>query len=381
MKNLKALCYTYSPNVAATRRHLGFFKRLSEAGLNLDVTFVLPDKQYDKVQETIPNVRFSYLWDRVPIKNRYIQMLLFKHYIRRYVGSLKDGDTVLFFNVANVLPMVVDKSGIRVFHERNEHPEAVLTGSKVAKITLDKYLECCRKVDGIFVITQSLKDYFIQQGVCESKVHVINMFVDGQKFEGVEPSEGSEDYIAYCGAGYNQKDGVDTLIKSFAIFNKKYPKVKLYIIGPKEDCVDYYSNVELINQLGISDSVVFTGVRPNSEIPQMLVNSKAVLLSRPKNQQTEYGFPNKLGEYLMSGVPAVVTRIGDIPSYLKDGENAMVAEPDNPEDFAEKLIWLFDHPKEAKIIGEKGKETAMKHFNYLTESKKVLDVIKEQNIQ
>lgn len=373
---LKVICYSYSPNNAATRRHLGIIQGLSELGAQLQVTFLLPDGKFSKYSGALSNVSFKYSWGWLPIKIKAFHMLFYKVYTKRFLGDLKKGDVVLLFGLSDILHKAVDLPGIKVYHERNEHPEAVLTGSKVAHVSLNDYLKSCKLVDGLFVISNSLKKYFIEQGMDAWKVHVVNMFVNTGQFDGLVADEkGEEQYVAYCGAGYNQKDGVDTMIKAFSVFHNKFPEVKLYIIGPKEESPDYNDNLMLCKKLGVDDYIVFTGVRPNSEIPRLLVNSKAVLLDRPSNQQTQSGFPNKLGEYLMSGVPAVVTKVGDIPLFLTDKKNAMVAEPDNYIDFAEKLIWLFEHPKEAKQIGENGRETALKHFNYLIESKKILNII------
>ena len=107
----------------------------------------------------------------------------------------------------------------------------------------------------------------------------------------------------------------------------------------------------------------------------MLKNATILALDRPNNLQAKYGFPTKLGEYLQTGNPVVITRVGDIPIFFKDGESALIAEPENPESFAEKLCWAIEHPVEAREIGIKGKHVADIHFNSLLETKKIINVI------
>ena len=108
-----------------------------------------------------------------------------------------------------------------------------------------------------------------------------------------------------------------------------------------------------------------------------LLNSAAgLVLAKPTSNQADTCFPTKLGEYLSSGNPIVVTRTGEIPLYLKDGENAYIAEPDSVEDFTEKLKQLLDNPIQAKEIGKKGREVAKEKFNYYELSKKVIELIK-----
>ena len=50
----------------------------------------------------------------------------------------------------------------------------------------------------------------------------------------------------------------------------------------------------------------------------------------------------------------VLTRVGDMPRYLDHGGNAMLAEPDCPEDFAKQILWLIAHPIEASAIAAQG---------------------------
>ena len=70
-----------------------------------------------------------------------------------------------------------------------------------------------------------------------------------------------------------------------------------------------------------------------------------------------------------------MTKVGDIPLFLSDNETALLSRERNPEEFASKMVWVIDHPQEAETIGRKGAEVALREFNYLTESKKIIDTI------
>ena len=131
----------------------------------------------------------------------------------------------------------------------------------------------------------------------------------------------------------------------------------------------------LAKDLGVEESVVFTGMMAAERIPQILKNATILALDRPDNIQAKYGFPTKLGEYLLTGNPTVLTRVGDLPLFLKDGESALFAQPDNPEDFAAKMNWCLEHPAEAQDIGTKGREVAQQYFSYATETQKMVEVM------
>ena len=58
-----------------------------------------------------------------------------------------------------------------------------------------------------------------------------------------------------------------------------------------------------------------------------------------------------------------------------DEEFWRVSEASSQEDFASKLNWALDNPQEAKEIGINGQKVAVTYFNYMLESKKIIEVI------
>lgn len=43
----------------------------------------------------------------------------------------------------------------------------------------------------------------------------------------------------------------------------------------------------------------------------------------------------------------VATRIDAIPTLIEDGVDGLLVEVDNPQDAADKVLWLYHHPEEA----------------------------------
>ena len=360
----------YSPNTAPINRMLGFLKVFAERGAEMDVVFFMPDDNRNWAPSH-PNVRYHYYWKFLPFKQNWIRFPLYL-FIYQYLFAMKvkKGDTVLLLGCNGLVPVLSRRKGVRVFHERTEHPEVV----KVKFTNLKKYYEALPNISGLFAISTPIRDFFIEKGAPADKVHVINMTVDPSRFEGIEKKPAPE-YIAYCGTASNNKDGVDELIKAFAIVHKTHPLIKLYIIGNTPSKTDESGNLKLIDELGIKDYVVFTGKITAQQMPQVLKNAKILALDRPKNKQAHYGFPTKLGEYLLTKNPVVVTKVGTIPDFLKDGESALMAEERNPEEFASKICWALDHQDEAEVIGKNGFAVAMKYFNVEIEAGNMYDII------
>lgn len=364
--------FSYFPNTASTNRTMAIIKALSELGVKTRVVFFGPDNNV-KVKECLPNIEFHYLWDKGYINIPMLRKISLWFYLRKFVRSLQPGDKVYAYAFPELIVALSKRNDIDVFEERTEHDEASFI-CNIKKIPIPVFIEACRQISGVIVISQGLKQYYIDSGCSPERVHIVNMIVDTTRFDGLQ-KQPTEPYIAYCGTASNNKDGVDQLIKAFAIVVKKHPDYKLYIIGSTPSKKDRFGNYELTKELGIENNIVFTGVVPAEQMPQLLKNAAILALDRPNNLQARYGFPTKLGEYLLTGNPVVVTSVGDIPLFLKHRENALIASPDDIEGFANQLCWTIEHPDEARIIGEKGKKVAEESFNYMTETKKIHSII------
>lgn len=363
--------YGLWPNTATGNRFLAFLKGFDELGVDATAVLLTSYTGY-RIQEKYSHVKVMYLWHDWPFARRVFNFLhrniAFKFFLRR----LKIGDSVFCYGSPEYLSKFVAKKGVRVFHERTEVPDVEPIANKKKQ---SDYLKACANLDGLFVISTALKSYFINKGLAADNIHIVNMTVDYNRFEGLKKNASAEKYIAYCGTASNNKDGVDELIKAFSIVAKKHQDVKLYIIGQTPSADDKAGNIKLIDDLGIKEKVVFTGMVSAEKMPQLLKDAAVLALDRPDNPRAQNGFPTKLGEYLLTENPVVVTKVGDIPLFLEDGVSALLAEGRNPKVFSDKLCWALEHPVEASSIGKKGKDVAMQEFNYLSESKKIIDTI------
>lgn len=362
----------YCPGEAWTNRLLAYAKGFAELGKEVTIYFLITDKNRTPYLLNIPGVEIVNLWEQDGCLARRFRVISFLKNLFKFKMEIKEQDCVFLYGIHNYQFYITRQISkyAKVFCESTEHPAVF---SKSGKITNLKLKQNLNNLNGLFVISQSLKDFYESIGVIKDKVHVINMFVDTARFNGLLKNN-KEKYIAYCGAVSYDKDGVDILIKAFAIFRKYHRDFKLYIIGNGVTMNTIPRLKELSISLDASDDIIFTGAVSPNRIPQLLYDARILALARPNNLQAKNGFPTKLGEYLATGNPVVVTRVGDIPLFIKHHENGFLSNPE-AESFAEQLLWVADHYEEAKAIGLKGKELVNDEFSYLCQSKKVIDIM------
>ena len=370
MNKFFIVCPCYKPNIAPINRLLAFVEALDKRAICFNLVFVYPDEDASKLECDLNNVKITYLWDSYKCRNKWYKFFRSFFDIWMFIRNLKQGDIIFMYGGGQYLPFIVGHNGIKVYHERTEHPWVI----PVTPAFLQKsYLKACKKLDGLFVISTELQKFFYHIGV--KNVFIINMIVDSTRFKGLKKAENRSRYIAYCGTASNNKDGVDDLIRAFSIVHKSYSQYRLVIMGKAPNQNDECGNLKLVQDLGIERYVEFTGIIPAKEMPQRLIDADIVALARPDSLQAKSGFPTKLGEYLLSGNPVVVTKVGDIPLFLTDGVNALLSEPGNYVEFANKLIWAIENPNQANTIGKRGREIALNFFNYKIETDKLIKVI------
>lgn len=371
MSNFYFIPEVYHANTAQTNRCIAYLKHFSQTGIRATLVSFRPNSCRTCFPDFNGIQQLNY-WKKFLLPGKFAYISYLFYYILFYF-KLKKGDTIYCYSQADLWKIFL-KKGVNVYVEYTENPDVIGLSGSFFKTSRKDFFKNCKKLNGLFVISTALRQYFVDNGVDSNKIHIINMFVDSSRFISLTKQK-TEKYIAYCGTASNNKDGVDQLIKAFSIVRKKNKKIKLYIIGNAPTKQDGEGNLKLVNSLGLNDSVVFTGMISSDEIPQILCNAIALVLDRPDNMQAKFGFPTKLGEYLASKNPTVLTRVGDIPLFLKDFESSLLSAPNNPEEFASKILWILENPEKASEIGRNGAAVADKFFNCHIESKKLVGLM------
>ncbi|MBM3453342.1 MAG: glycosyltransferase family 4 protein, partial [Bacteroidetes bacterium] len=170
-------------------------------------------------------------------------------------------------------------------------------------------------------------------------------------------------YVGYCGYMGGDKDGISDLLKAFCIVNLKHNDVKLVLAGTAEE-VEMRAYRIFTEEHKIEDAVIFAGTLERNEIPGFLKSAEVLVLARPDNLQASGGFPTKLGEYLASGKPVVVTKVGEISNYLNHEIDSLLCEPGNIKDIANNIIRVLDNPSHFISMGISGQKLAIEKFDY-----------------
>jgi len=74
------------------------------------------------------------------------------------------------------------------------------------------------------------------------------------------------------------------------------------------------------------------------------------------------GFCLAVTEALWKAKPVVASNVGGIPAQITDGETGYLLHPGDHAGFAEHIVYLLQHPKEARQLGENARISIQKNF-------------------
>lgn len=196
----------------------------------------------------------------------------------------------------------------------------------------------------------------------------------------LEPSKTEKEYdFVNFAMGMSAKKGFPDAIEATSIVKKKYPEVRLNLVGggsveQKEELA------KMAEQLGVKDNVIFTPFfEKKSDLFLHIQKSRFALL--PCKMDNISG---TMTQAMQLGLPLVVYKTPGTPSFNREKQCALIAEKENVEQLAQHMIALMGNPelgetlkKNAREFQEKKAEMAKQNGDRLIETFKAV-VAKEQ---
>lgn len=262
------------------------------------------------------------------------------------------------------------RNRLLLLREITEYPKFIQQSAKICFIRRFYLRQLLGSCDIVLVISRALQRF--ARELTNKPVIIVNMIVDPERFRGISPDR--ENIVSYTGSLDDSKDGITNMLRSFSMFlSKQSDTFVLKLYGKAKNESELLRINQTIENLGLDSFVHLEGHVERDVLPGLLAKSRLLVLCRPDNKQAEGGFPTKLGEYLATGVPVVVTNVGEIGLFIKDSVNGFVSESDDPDIFSDKMIEaLLAHDD----VGLNGKKLIDYEFNPKAQIMKVIDVFR-----
>lgn len=145
------------------------------------------------------------------------------------------------------------------------------------------------------------------------------------------------------------KKGFDVLLDAWARLAASHPAARLAIAGDGDLRGELESRS---TRLGIAPRVSFLGAVRHDEIARLYAGSDVVAIPSVEDETGNVdGLPNVLMESLASGVAVVASRVGGIPTVVRDGLTGVLVSPRSVDELLSALTRLLDDPALAARLG------------------------------
>jgi colanic acid/amylovoran biosynthesis glycosyltransferase len=237
-----------------------------------------------------------------------------------------------------------------------------------------KYLQLFDYASYIIVVSEEMKKGLISNGAKSEKIRVIPCGVDTSKFNLKSYGNNEKNFLAV--GRFTSKKGPLFTIRAFHEVLKKFPDKTLTMVGKKNGL--YEKCKELINELGIEKSVIFTGILEQKTIADLMQNSLAFVqhsITAPNGDME--GTPVSIMEASSTGLPIISTFHGGIKDAVLNNKSGFLVDEANYKDMANYMIKLCENPEIAKELGVNGRKQIEENYNQKKQIIKLYNLVKE----
>lgn len=114
---------------------------------------------------------------------------------------------------------------------------------------------------------------------------------------------------------------------------------------------------------------------PVNQMAEVVSAAHVVVVPQRDSPTAQAQFPLKLTDGMAMAKPILATQVGDIPEIL--GGAGYLVEPSAPEQLADQLKLIFEHPVAAHERGLEARSRCLEHYSVKAMAEKLSDVIAE----
>jgi glycosyltransferase involved in cell wall biosynthesis len=203
--------------------------------------------------------------------------------------------------------------------------------------------------DAVIAPTQVIENTLVAQGI-KTRTKVIASGINTKQFS-CKTDFSLKNRILHLGRLGLEKS-TDVVIKAFALVHKELPDMKLIIVG---DGPARTSLQQLAEELGIKDSVEFTGMLDHAKAPEMYRSCDIFVTASTMETQGLV-----LLEAMLSGLSIIAVAVNAPVDLVKDGYNGYLFPENNTEKCAKSMLSILKDPN--RIAMSKNARTFAESF-------------------
>lgn len=269
-----------------------------------------------------------------------------------YGNKLKAKGKIVIFDAHEDLPRQI---------EGREYIPKFARG--VVSYILEKYEDySCQKYDAIITATPFINERFLKINECSVNVNNYPFLNEFKAEPSTNPRSGNN--VCYIG-GISKIRGLTQVVEAIG---KTVAVLQLAGgFGPSS-----YQD-ELINTTGW-EKVKYHGKVSRAKVKEILNGSVAGLVTFLPYPNHINAQPNKLFEYMSSGIPVIASHYPLWKGIIEKYDSGICVDPENSYEIAKAITYFVNNPLEAKAKGANGRKAIEEVFNWEQEEKRLVDL-------
>jgi glycosyltransferase involved in cell wall biosynthesis len=241
----------------------------------------------------------------------------------------------------------------------------------IAKLLILIQQFIARNAQKVIVPTRFIRDYASHSGVHEKNLIVIpngvdTMEFDPHRFASTRTEVGSDDHEEKTCYYFGRLDtwaGVNIISRLCDKTKEKRLNVKFILIGSGG------------SRALCKDNAIFLGEVPHERIPFLLAQADVVLIPFPNNEVSHAASPLKLFEGMAMQKPLIASRVSGVEEVISDGENGFLADPENINEWVEKLQTALTSEALATKVANRARRTVEERYEWISLAKRFEEVL------
>jgi glycosyltransferase involved in cell wall biosynthesis len=236
------------------------------------------------------------------------------------------------------------------------------------------------RADTLVVVSERLKEHFIDQGIAPEKIMVLANAVDtelfapgksGQDVRGKYHIPAHQSVIGFVGS-MRRYHGLDTFIEAARQILERDRNVQFMLVGPCAEADELERDLE---SNGLRGNVIVTGGIPYTSVPEYI--SAMDICVMPNSNA--YGSPIKIFEYGAMEKPVIAPRVGPVEEVIEDGRHGLLIRPGDPQDLTEKIFTLLGDPDLRKALSSALRKKVQAEHTWKRNALRILERYERQS--
>ncbi len=223
------------------------------------------------------------------------------------------------------------------------------------------------RVDRFLLYSKLMRQALVQAGVPQEKTEIRPLWVDTEFFAPRPSDETSAVRVEYgldgrfvvmYAGNIGLAQGMDTVIECAQLLRERRDIV-FVLVG---EGVEKAALARRVEQQRLSN-VIFIPYQPVSVIPGFLSSADVLLVHLDPAPHRLGTIPAKALAYMSVGRPVLMAAEGESADLVARSRSGVVVEPRNAQAMADAVLELCDDAEARKVMGERGREYSVAHFD------------------